>query len=148
MTKENDKMFFVIRKDKWPAGNIKYTIMKDKPFTLTDATRMLLAYEQINDDKDHTYHLNSVDEYLEDPKSTVIKSGVLKLTEDMEVNQMSDHRIEALEIGLYEDYLEELQKKYYGGINKVLGEPWFTKTDAEIEAEAEKKVKEFMDRNS
>ena len=86
MTKENNKMFFVIRKDKWPAGNVKYTIMKDKPFTLTDATRMLLAYEQINDDKDHTYHLNSVDEYLEDPKSTVIKSGVLKLTEDMEVN--------------------------------------------------------------
>ena len=42
----------------------------------------------------------------------------------------------------------KLEKKYYGGINKVLGEPWFTKTDAEIEAEAEKKVKEFMDRNS
>ena len=53
---------------------------------------------------------------------------------------MSDQKIEALEIGLYEDYLDELQKKYYGGINKVLGEPWFTKTDAEIEAEAEKKV--------
>ena len=61
---------------------------------------------------------------------------------------MSDQKIEALEIGLYEDYLEELQEKYYGGINKVLGEPWFTKTDAEMEAEAEKKVKEFMDRNS
>ena len=61
---------------------------------------------------------------------------------------MSDHRIEQFEIGLYEDYLDELQKKYYGGINEVLGEPWFTKTDAEIEAEAEKKVKEFMDRNS
>ena len=45
-------------------------------------------------------------------------------------------------------YLEELEKKYYGGINKVLGEPWFHKSDAEIEAEAEKKVKEFMDRNS
>ena len=72
MTKENNKMFFVIRKDKWPAGNIKYTIMKDKPFTLTDATRMLLAYEQINDDKDHTYHLNSVDEYLEAPKETLV----------------------------------------------------------------------------
>ena len=54
---------------------------------------------------------------------------------------MSNEKIEALEIGLYEDYLEELQKKYYGGINKVLGEPWFTKTDAEMEAEAEKKVK-------
>ena len=61
---------------------------------------------------------------------------------------MSNEKIEALEIGLYEDYLDELQKKYYGGINKVLGEPWFTKTDAEIEKEAENKVKEFMDRNS
>ncbi len=61
---------------------------------------------------------------------------------------MSDSKIEALELSLYEDYLEELEKKYYGGINKVLNEPWFTKTEAEIEAEAEKKVKEFMDRNS
>jgi len=61
---------------------------------------------------------------------------------------MSNEKIEALELSLYENYLEELEKKYYGGINKVLGEPWFTKTDAEIEAEAEKKVKEFMDRNS
>ena len=61
---------------------------------------------------------------------------------------MSNQKIEALELSLYEDYLEELEKKYYGGINKVLGEPWFTKTDAEIEAEATKKVKEFMDRNS
>ena len=61
---------------------------------------------------------------------------------------MSHEKIEALEIGLYEDYLEELEKKYYGGFNKVLKEPWFTKTDAEMEAEAEKMVKEFMDRNS
>jgi len=61
---------------------------------------------------------------------------------------MIDQKIEAFELSLYEDYLEELEKKYYGGINKVLNEPWFTKTDAEIEAEAEKKVKEFMDRNS
>jgi len=61
---------------------------------------------------------------------------------------MSEYQIKNLELNLYEDYLEELEKKYYGGINKVLGEPWFTKTDAEIEAEAEKKVKEFMDRNS
>ena len=61
---------------------------------------------------------------------------------------MSDQKIEALELSLYEDYLEELEKKYYGGINKVLKEPWFTKTDAEMEEEAKKKVKEFMDRNS
>ena len=61
---------------------------------------------------------------------------------------MSDQKIEALEIALYESYLEELEKKYYGCFNRVLKEPWFTKTDAEMEAEAEKKVKEFMDRNS
>ena len=61
---------------------------------------------------------------------------------------MSNEIIVKLEEGLYEDYKEELEKKYYGGINKVLGEPWFTKTDAEIEKEAEQKVKEFMDRNS
>jgi hypothetical protein len=61
---------------------------------------------------------------------------------------MSNEIIVKLEEGLYEDYKEELEKKYYGGINKVLGEPWFTKSDAEIEEEATKKVKEFMDRNS
>ena len=61
---------------------------------------------------------------------------------------MSDQKIEALELSIYEDAIEELEKKYYGGINKVLKEPWFTKTDAEIEKEAENKVKEFMDRNS
>ena len=66
----------------------------------------------------------------------------------MKGTSMSDQKIEALELSLYEDAIEELEKKYYGGINKVLGEPWFTKTDAEIEAEAENKVKEFMDRNS
>ena len=66
----------------------------------------------------------------------------------MELAQVSNEIIVKLEEGLYEDYLEELEKKYYGGINKVLGEPWFTKTEAEIEAEAEKKVREFMDRNS
>ena len=61
---------------------------------------------------------------------------------------MSDQKIEALKLSVYEDAIEELEKKYYGGINKELGEPWFTKSDAEIEAEAEKKVKEFMDRCS
>ena len=66
----------------------------------------------------------------------------------MELAQVSNEIIVKLEEGLYEDYLEELEKKYYGDINKVLGEPWCTKTDAEIEAEATKKVKEFMDRNS
>ena len=52
-----------------------------------------------------------------------------------------------LEENLYEDYKGDLEKKYFGGINQV-GEPWFKKTTSEIEAEAEKMVKEFMDRNS
>ena len=29
---------------------------------------------------------------------------------------MSDQKIEALEIGLYEHYLEDLEKKYYQGV--------------------------------
>ena len=64
---------------------------------------------------------------------------------------MSHEKTEALEIGLYEDYLEELQQKYFGGIvsgGPDEGTPWFSKTDAEMEVEATKKVKEFMDRNS
>ena len=66
----------------------------------------------------------------------------------MKGTSMSDQKIEALELSLYEDHLEELEKKYYGGINKVLNEPWFTKSEDEIEAEAEKKVREFMDHNT
>ena len=61
---------------------------------------------------------------------------------------MSNEIILKLEEGLYEDFLEEIQSKNYGGINKFLGEPWFHKSDSEMEAEAERKVKEFMDRNS
>ena len=64
---------------------------------------------------------------------------------------MSNEKIEALEIGLYEQYLEELEKKYYQGViawGPDKGDAYYSKTQSEIEAEAEKKVKEFMDRNS
>ena len=64
---------------------------------------------------------------------------------------MSDQKIEALEIGLYEDYLEELEKKYYQErINKgLIGDAVvILKLILRMEAEAEQKVKEFMDRNS
>ena len=64
---------------------------------------------------------------------------------------MSDQKIEALEIGLYEDYLEELEKKYYQGVitwGPDKGDAYYSKTQSEMEAEAEKMVKEFMDRNS
>ena len=61
---EQVNKFFVIRKDRWPNNRVKYSIMKETAYSLEEATKMLLAYEQLNDDKDHTYHLNKVDEYL------------------------------------------------------------------------------------
>ena len=64
---------------------------------------------------------------------------------------MSDPLIENFEIGLYEQYLEDLEKKYFQGTitwGPEKGEPYYSKTQNEMEAEAEKKVKEFMDRNS
>ena len=52
-----------------------------------------------------------------------------------------------LEENLYEQYIDELEKKYFGGVNSI-GEPWFTKSQPEIEGEAKKEVEEFMTRNS
>ena len=49
--------------------------MKEKPFDLTEATRMLLAYEQLNDDEDISYHLNKVEEYLKNDKDSVVLSN-------------------------------------------------------------------------
>ena len=64
---------------------------------------------------------------------------------------MSDPLIENFEIGLNEQYLEELEKKYFQGVitwGPDKGEPYYSKTTNEMEQEAEKLVKEFMDRNS
>ena len=69
----------------------------------------------------------------------------------MKGTSMSDQKIEALELGLYEQYLEDLEKKYYQGIitwGPDKGEPYYSKLPSEMEAEAEKLVKEFMDRKS
>tara|TARA_Y100000114_G_scaffold132921_1_gene131948 strand:+ start:210 stop:404 length:195 start_codon:yes stop_codon:yes gene_type:complete len=64
---------------------------------------------------------------------------------------MSDPLIENFEIGLYEQYLEELEKKYYRGVitwGPDEGDAYYSKTQKEMEEEAQKLVKEFMDRNS
>ena len=69
----------------------------------------------------------------------------------MKGTSMSDQKIEALEIGLFEQYLDDLEKKYYQCIitwGPDKGEPYYSKLPSEMEAEAEKLVKEFMDRNS
>ena len=69
----------------------------------------------------------------------------------MKGTSMSHPLVENFEIGLYEQYLEDLEKKYFQGAitwGPEKGEPYYSKTQSEMEAEAEKKVKEFMDRNS
>ena len=64
---------------------------------------------------------------------------------------MSHPLIDNFEMGLYEQYLEDLEKKYYQGTiawGPDKGDAYYSKLPSEMEAEAEKKVKEFMDRNS
>ena len=57
------KQYFVIEKAVWNFNNHepRYSIMKDKAFSLEDATKMLIAYEQLNDQEEKTYHLQCVD---------------------------------------------------------------------------------------
>ena len=49
----SEQKYFIIRKDNWKHVNkVRFTIMKDEAFTLEEATRNLLAYDQLNDNKD------------------------------------------------------------------------------------------------
>ena len=64
---------------------------------------------------------------------------------------MSNEKIEALELGLYEQYLEDLEKKYYQGVitwGPDKGDAYYSKMTSEMEEEATQMVKEFMNRNS
>ena len=57
MTKElNEKQFFIIKKAKY----IGYQIYDNKAFDLTSAVRKLLALDELNDDKETSYHLQEV----------------------------------------------------------------------------------------
>ena len=69
----NNKKFFIIKKAKY----IGYQIHDNKAFDLTTAVRKLLALDELNDDKETSYHLQEV-------KFDMVKEP-LKLTEDMEV---------------------------------------------------------------
>ena len=57
------KQYFVIEKSVWNFNNHepRFTIKKDKAFSLEDATKMLIAYEQLNDQEENTYHLQCVE---------------------------------------------------------------------------------------
>jgi len=81
-----NKKYFVIEKNKYsyPDEHFKYSIMKSKSFDLKTATRMLVAYEQLNDDKDKSFYLQNIDLLMGS------KEEPLLLTEDMEVNDRSN----------------------------------------------------------
>ena len=71
----NEKQFFIIKKAKY----IGYQIYDNKVFDLTTAVRKLLALDELNDDKETSYHLQEV-------KFDMVKEP-LKLTEEMEVKE-------------------------------------------------------------
>lgn len=81
----SEQKYFVIRKDNWKHVNkVRFTIMKDEAFTLEEATRNLLAYDQLNDNKDYSFHLQEVDyKFLDDTKPLV-------LTEEVKTNGKVD----------------------------------------------------------
>ena len=51
MKDKNTNEYFIIKQHKW-SNHTTYEIMKSKPFDLTQAIRLLLAYEQLNDQEE------------------------------------------------------------------------------------------------
>ena len=59
---DTEKKYFVIEKAVWSFDKTpRFNIMKDRAYSLEDATKMLIAYEQLNDQEEKTYHLQCVD---------------------------------------------------------------------------------------
>ena len=74
---ENIKTYFIIEKAIWNFDkNPKYSIMKDRAYNLNEATKMLIAYEQLNDTEEKTYYLQEVDLLLGQEKPLVLKDEV------------------------------------------------------------------------
>ena len=74
---ENIKTYFVIEKAVWNFNKEpRYSIMKDRAYNLNDATKMLIAYEQLNDKEEKTYFLQEVDLLLGQEKPLVLKDEV------------------------------------------------------------------------
>ena len=74
---DTEKKYFIIEKsvynfDKQP----RFNIMKDRAYNLNDATKMLIAYEQLNDTEEKTYFLQEVDLLLGQEKPLVLKDEV------------------------------------------------------------------------
>ena len=71
------KQYFVIEKAVWNFDkNPRYSIMKDRAYNLNEATKMLIAYEQLNDTEEKTYYLQEVDLLLGQEKPLVLTDEV------------------------------------------------------------------------
>ena len=70
----NEKKFFIICKEKY----LGYKIHGNKSFDLTTAVRKLLALDELNDDKETSYHLQEVNFSMVDKP--------LKLTDEVKPN--------------------------------------------------------------
>ena len=81
---DTEKKYFIIEKsvynfDKQP----RFNIMKDRAYNLNDATKMLIAYEQLNDTEEKTYYLQEVDLLLGKEKPLVLKDEVKDTSSEM-----------------------------------------------------------------
>ena len=71
------KQYFIIEKSVWNFNKEpRYSIMKDRAYTLNEATKMLIAYEQLNDQVEKTYYLQEVDLLLGQEKPLVLNNEV------------------------------------------------------------------------
>ncbi len=74
---ENTKQYFIIEKAQWNFDKQpRFSIMKDRAYNLNEATKMLIAYEQLNDTEEKTYYLQEVDLLLGQEKPLVLKDEV------------------------------------------------------------------------
>ena len=74
---ENTKQYFIIEKAEWNFDKQpRFSIMKDRAYNLNEATKMLIAYEQLNDQEEKTYYLQEVDLLLGQEKPLVLKDEV------------------------------------------------------------------------
>ena len=81
---DTEKKYFVIEKAVWSFDkNPRFNIMKDRAYTLSEATKMLIAYEQLNDQEEKTYYLQEVDLVLGQEKPLVLKDEVKDTSSEM-----------------------------------------------------------------
>ena len=84
---ENTKQYFIIEKAVWNFNKEpRYSIMKDRAYTLNEATKMLIAYEQLNDQEEKTYFLQEVDLLLGQEKPLVLNNEVETKANGKEIN--------------------------------------------------------------